>query len=311
MSVLRTPESRFADLPGYSFASHYVTVTDEHLGSLRMHYLDEGDPDGPPVLILHGEPTWSYMFRETVPVLASEGMRVVVPDLIGFGKSDKPSDITDHSYESHVRWLSEFVSQAGLQDAVLVGHDWGGLLGLRLVTTIDGLACAYVASNHGFPTGDEPPSDALRQRQYCLGSRRSLDVGAMVARSCTTVLDPEVWRAYDAPYPDDRYKAGPRALPTLLPTRPDHPSAQAVRDARATLATSPLPFLTIYGERDPIDGAADAVFHDLVPGASGQPHVRLVDAGHNAPEDAGETFGTVIRNFAAALSACTWRRSAS
>ena len=121
MSVLRTPEHRFADLPGYSFTSHYVTVADEHLGSLRLHYLDEGDLDGPPVLVLHGEPTWSYMFRQTVPVLASAGMRVVVPDLIGFGKSDKPSEMSDHSFESHVRWLSDFVSQVGVHNAVLVG----------------------------------------------------------------------------------------------------------------------------------------------------------------------------------------------
>jgi haloalkane dehalogenase len=304
MSILRTPDSRFVDLPGYDFASHYLTVADERLGPLRLHYLDEGDPEGRPVLLLHGEPTWSYMFRLAVPVLASAGMRVFVPDLIGFGKSDKPSEFSDYSYESHVRWLSDFVSQVGLRNTVLVGHDWGGLLGLRLVTAIDGLASAYVASNHGYPTGDMPPNDALKQWQYCLMSRRTLDVGAVVARACTTALDPEVWRAYDAPYPDERYKAGARSFPALIPTRPDHPSSHAVRDSRAILSTSTLPFLTIYGERDPIDGAADALFHDLVPGAGGQPHVRLVDAGHNAPEDAGETFGAVIRDFAAALAAC-------
>jgi haloalkane dehalogenase len=305
MSVLRTPESQFADLPGYDFASHYLTVVDEQLGALRMHYLDEGDPGGQPVLLLHGGLTWSYMFRRTVRVLTSAGMRVVVPDLIGFGKSDKPTEMSDYSYESQVQWLSDFVGHVGLRNAVLVGHDWGGLLGLRLVTAMDGLAFAYVASNHGYPTGDVPPNDALRQLQYCLASRRTLDVGAVVARACTTDLDPEVWRAYDAPYPDERYKAGPRSFPALIPTRPDHPSSQAVRDSRAILSTSTLPFLTIYGERDPIGGAADAMFHDLVPGASGQPHVRLVDAGHNAPEDAGETFGVIIRDFAAALAART------
>src|SRR3954464_14763822 len=128
MSVLRTPESRFADLPGYDFAPRYLEVADEHLGSLRLHYLDEGDPAGLPILLLHGEPTWSYMFRRTVPALASAGMRVVVPDLIGFGKSDKPSELDDYSFESHVRWLSDFVDEVGLRDAVLVGHDWGGLL---------------------------------------------------------------------------------------------------------------------------------------------------------------------------------------
>src|SRR4051794_6245621 len=172
MSVLRTPDSRFADLPGYHFASHYLTLADERLGPLRMHFLDEGDPDGRPVLLLHGEPTWSYIFRRTVPVLASAGMRVVVPDLIGFGKSDKPSELDDYSFESHVRWLSDFAEKAGLHHAVLVGHDWGGLLGLRLLTAIEGLASAYVASNHGFPAGDVAPNDALRHWQDCLTSKR-------------------------------------------------------------------------------------------------------------------------------------------
>lgn len=301
MSVLRTPESQFEGLPDYDFTAHYLEVADERLGPLRMHYLDEGDPGGRPVLILHGEPAWSYMFRRTAPVLAAAGMRVVVPDLIGFGKSDKPGELGDYTYESHVRWLADFVGQLGLSGAVLVGHDWGGLLGLRLVTSIDGLASAYVASNHGYPTGDVPPNDALKQWQEFAASTPTLDVGGVVASACTTTLEPEVQRAYDAPYPEERYKAGARAFPALIPSRPDDPSSQAVRDSRAILSASALPFLTIYGERDPIGGGADAMFHDLVPGASGQSHVRLVDAGHNAPEDVGETFGVVIRDFAAAL----------
>jgi haloalkane dehalogenase len=305
MPVLRTPDSRFADLRGYDFASHYLTIADKHLGPLRMHYLDEGAADGRPVLLLHGEPTWSYIFRRTVPVLASAGMRVLVPDLIGFGKSDKPTELGDYSLESHVRWLSDFAGMVGLQDAVLVGHDWGGLLGLRLITAIDGLASAYVASNHGYPAGDVPSNCALRQWQDCLASTRRFDVAAVVARACATSLEPEVWHAYDAPFPDERYKAGPRSFPTLIPTRPDHPSAQALRESRALLSTSTIPFLTIYGERDPIRGTADGMFHTLVPGASSQPHVRLVDAGHNAPEDAGETFGVIIRDFAASLATCS------
>lgn len=302
MSVLRTPESRFEDLPDYDFAPHYLEIADERLGPLRMHYLDEGDPEGQPVLILHGEPAWSYMFRHVVPVLAKAGMRVVVPDLIGFGKSDKPTELCDYTYESHVRWLSHFVTQLGLWDTVLVGHDWGGLLGLRLVTEIDGLASGYVASNHGYPTGDMPPNDALKRWQDFAATTPTLDVGGVIADACTTTLKPEVRQAYDAPYPDERYKAGARAFPALIPSRPDDPSSQAVRDSRAELSQSALPFLTVYGEQDPIGGMADAMFHDLVPGATGQPHVRLVDAGHNAPEDAGETFGVIIRDFAATLS---------
>lgn len=297
MTVLRTPEERFTALPDYEFESHYVDVTDERLGALRMHYLDEGDPAGRPVLILHGEPAWSYMFRKTVPVLADVGVRVLVPDLIGFGRSDKPSEQADYTYERHVQWLTEFVGRLELRDAVVVGHDWGGLLGLRLVTDVPGLAAGYVASNHGYPTGDMPANDALRQWQDFARSTPVLDVGAVVAAACTNDLPADVVAAYDAPYPDESFKSGARVFPALIPVTPDDPSASAVRRSRAVLSDSRMPFLTVYGEQDPIAGAADAMFHALVPGTAGQEHVRLIDAGHNAPEDAGETFGVVVRDF--------------
>lgn len=297
MTVLRTPDDRFAGLLEFAFQAHYLPLHDHGLGGLRMHYLAEGDPHGTPVLIVHGEPAWSFMFRRTIPVLADAGLRVIVPDLIGFGRSDKPSSQSDYSYESHVRWLTEFVTTLGLHDAVLVGHDWGGLLGLRLVTEIPGLAKGYVASNHGYPTGDMPPNDALRQWQEHAATAAEFDVAAIVARACTTGLPDEVLRGYDAPYPDDTYKAGARVFPALIPVRPDDPSSDAVRASRAILAASSMPFLTVYGEQDPIGGNADAMFHALVPGTSGQPHVRLPGAGHNMPEDAGETFGTVIADF--------------
>ena len=297
MTVRRTPDDRFADLPEFDFEAHYLPVHDPALGELRMHYVSEGDPRATTVLILHGEPAWSFMFRRTIPVLADAGLRVIVPDLVGFGRSDKPSRQADYSYESHVRWLTEFVTTLRLRDAVLLGHDWGGLLGLRLVTEIPGLAKGYVASNHGYPTGDMPPNDALRQWQEYAAAAPDFDVSAIVARACTTSLPEEVLRGYDAPYPDDTYKAGPRVFPALIPVRPDDPSSHAVRASRAVLAASSMPFLTVYGELDPIGGAADAMFHTLVPGASGQPHVRLPGAGHNVPEDAGETLGTAVADF--------------
>lgn len=297
MTVLRTPEERFADLPGFGFAPHYVTVTDPALGELRMHYLDEGDPAGRPVLLLHGEPAWSFMFRRTIGPLVDSGLRVVVPDLIGFGRSDKPGALTDYTYESHVRWLTAFVQALQLHDAVLLGHDWGGLLGLRLVTGADDLAVAYVATNHGYPTGDMPPNEALRTWQEFAASTPKFDVAEIVGRACTTPLPPDVLRAYDAPYPADDYKAGARVFPALIPVTPDDPSASAVRDSREALARWKRPFLTVYGEKDPIGGAADAMFQQLVPGASGQPHVRLAEAGHNMPEDAGETLGQIVADF--------------
>ena len=297
MTVLRTPEERFTDLPDFKFTPHYVTVTDPALGDLRMHYLDEGDPAGRPVLLLHGEPAWSFMFRRTIGPLADRGLRVVVPDLIGFGRSDKPASPADYSYESHVRWLTAFVQALRLHDAVLLGHDWGGLLGLRLVTGVDGLAVAYVAANHGYPTGDAPPNDALREWQEFAASTADFDVAGIVSRACTTPLPHEVLRAYDAPYPADEYKAGARVFPALIPVTPDDPSAAAVRASREALAGWTRPFLTVYGEKDPIGGVADAMFQQLVPGASGQPHVRLVEAVHNMPEDAGETLGQIVADF--------------
>ena len=297
MTVLRTPEERFTDLPDFKFTPHYVTVTDPALGDLRMHYLDEGHPAGRPVLLLHGEPAWSFMFRRTIGPLADRGLRVVVPDLIGFGRSDKPTSPADYSYESHVRWLTAFVQALRLHDAVLLGHDWGGLLGLRLVTGVDGLAVAYVAANHGYPTGDAPPNDALREWQEFAASTADFDVAGIVSRACTTPLPHEVLRAYDAPHPADEYKAGARVFPALIPVTPDDPSAAAVRASREALAGWTRPFLTVYGEKDPIGGAADGMFQQLVPGASGQPHVRLVEAGHNMPEDAGETLGQIVADF--------------
>ncbi len=297
MTVLRTPDNRFRNLPGFDFEPHYLSVPDPRLGELRMHYVAEGDPGARTVLILHGEPAWSFMFRRTIPVLADAGLRVIVPDLIGFGRSDKPSQQSDYSYESHVRWLTEFVSALGLRDAILLGHDWGGLLGLRLVTALEGLASGYVASNHGYPTGDAPPNEALRQWQEYAATAAGFDVPAIVARACTSSLPMPALRAYDAPYPDDTYKAGARVFPALIPIRPDDPSAPAVRASREALARWDRPFLTVYGVQDPIGGAADAMFHELVPGANGQPHVRLADAGHNLPEDAGDLLGTVVAGF--------------
>lgn len=301
MAVLRTPDERFQSLQDYDFEPHYVTIMDERLGPLRMHYLDEGDPAGPVVLMLHGEPTWSYLFRHAVAPLVAAGRRVVAPDLVGFGRSDKPDSPGDFSYASHVRWLSSFVVAAGLKDVVVVGHDWGGLLGLRLVTGIETLAAAYVAANHGYPTGDLPPSDALREWQRFAAAAPVFDVSAIVARACVTELDQAARSAYDAPYPGEDYKAGARVFPALIPVTPEDPSAQAVRDSRAALSRSIMPFLTVYGGQDPIAGAADSMFQRLVPGASGLPHVRLPGAGHNMPEDAGAAFGRIVAGFARRL----------
>jgi len=267
-----------------------------------MHYLDEGPADGPVVALVHGEPTWSFMFRDSIGPLVSAGFRTVVPDLVGFGRSDKPAEIGDYSYERHVAWLKDFFGILQVQDVVLVGHDWGGLLGLRLLTEVEGLVRAYVATNHGYPTGDLPANEALSQWQEFAASSPVFEIGSIVDNACTTDLAEEVVAAYDAPFPDDTFKAGTRAFPRLIPVTPDDPSSDAVRRSREVLGQWQGRFLTVYGEQDPIAGPADAMFQQLVPGAAGMPQTRPrgppAGGGHNMPEDAGETLGELVARFA-------------
>jgi haloalkane dehalogenase len=296
MDVLRTPDDRFADLPDYPFAPHYVEVGAAE-GELRMHYVDEGPESGQLVVLLHGEPTWSYLYRHTVPELVAAGLRVVVPDLVGFGRSDKLAATTDYSFRSHVAWLSAFLDAVGIADAVVVGQDWGGLLGLRLLAERPGFAAAYVACNHGFPTGDMPPNEAFRSWLDYSQSVPALPVGEIVLNGCVSDRDDAVRAAYDAPYPDESAKAGARIFPALVPIRPDDPASDAVRAARAVLAEWDRPFLTVWGDQDPVARGADEMFQGLVPGAKGQPHVRLA-AGHNLPEDAGAELGRIVADFA-------------
>jgi haloalkane dehalogenase len=292
MDVLRTSDERFADLPDYPFAPHYAEV-----GGLRMHYVDEGPESGQTVLLLHGEPTWSYLYRHTVPELVAVGLRAVVPDLVGFGRSDKPAATADYSFRAHVEWLSAFVDAVGIADAVVVGQDWGGLLGLRLLAERPGFAAAYVACNHGFPTGDMPPNDAFWSWRDYSQSVAPLPVGEIVLNGCVSVRDDAVRAAYDAPYPDETYKAGARIFPALVPIRPDDPASEAVRAARTVLGGWDRPFLTVWCDQDPVARGADEMFQGLVPGAKGRPHVRLA-AGHNLPEDAGAELGRIVGDFA-------------
>ena len=292
MDVLRTSDERFADLPDYPFAPHYVEVC-----GLRMHYVDEGPRSGQTVLLLHGEPTWSYLYRHTVPELVAAGLRAVVPDLVGFGRSDKPAVTAHYSFRSHVEWLSAFADAVGIADAVVVGQDWGGLVGLRLLAERPGFAAAYVAVNHGFPTGDMPPNEAFRSWLDYSQAVAALPVGKIVLDGCVTDRGDAVRAAYDAPYPDESYKAGARIFPALVPIRPDDPASEAVRAARTVLAEWDRPFLTVWGDQDPVARGADEMFQGLVPGAKGQPHVRLA-AGHNLPEDAGAELGRIVTDFA-------------
>jgi len=292
MDVLRTPDERFADLPGYPFQPHYVEVD-----GLRVHHVDEGPREGEVVLMLHGEPSWSYLYRKLVPVLTAAGHRAVAPDLVGFGRSDKPASRDDYTYARHVAWIGGAVEALDLRDVTLVCQDWGGLIGLRLVAEMPERFARVVAANTFLPTGDHDPGDAFRAWHQYSQTAPDFHVGGIVRGGCVEDLPPEVVAAYDAPFPDDTYKAGARQFPMLVPTRPDDPASDANRAAWEVLQRWEKPFLTAFGDSDAITRGADAVLQKLIPGAAGQPHTTLRRAGHFLQEDRGEELAMVVVDF--------------
>ena len=280
MDALRTPDSRFENLPGYSFAPHYHTLA----SGLRMHYVDEGARDAPVVLMLHGEPTWSYLYRKMIPLVAAAGLRAVAPDLIGFGKSDKPRDIADYTYAGHVGWLREWMVALDLKGMTLFCQDWGSLLGLRLAAE-DGHRFARIVVANGFlPTGERGANRAFMIWRAFAQYSPWFPIGRIVANGCGTKLTKEEIAAYDAPFPSSKYKAGARAFPPLVPISADDPAAPANKAAWERLGHWKKPFLTLFGAGDPILGRADKPLQEHVPGAKGQPHQRMW-GGHFIQED--------------------------
>jgi len=301
VDVLRTPDDRFADLPGYAFPPHYVAVDDGEGGTLRVHVVDEGPSGGEVVVLMHGEPSWSYLYRTMIPVLVDAGLRCVAPDLVGFGRSDKPARRQDYSYARHVEWMRQALfDRLELTGVTLVGQDWGGLIGLRLVGEQPERFARVVAANTGLPTGDRPLSDAFLDWQKFSQESPVFPIGRIVAGGCTGPLPDAVVAAYDAPFPDDAYMAGARIFPTLVPTSPSDPAAAANHAAWATLATFDRPFLTAFSDGDPITGGGDAVFRRTVPGAQGVEHVTIAGGGHFLQEDRGPELARVVAHFVAA-----------
>ena len=303
MKVLRTPDEQFAGLPEYPFAPNYATVTAADGTELRVHYVDEGPRDAAPVLLMHGEPSWSFLYRRVIPVLVAAGHRVIAPDLVGFGRSDKPADVDDYSYAAHVAWMSEVVfGVLDLRDATFFGQDWGGLIGLRLVAAQPERFARVVIGNTGLPTGDGHLTDAFFAWQQFAADTPSLPIGQIINFGTTTDLAAEVIAAYDAPYPDDDYKAGARVFPKLVPSTPDDPEHAANVAAWAVLEQYDRPFLCAFSDRDPITGGGDAEFLRRVPGTQGQAHVTIEGGGHFLQEDRGPELGRVIAEFIAATS---------
>jgi len=300
MHVLRTPDDRFAGLPDFPFAPHHVEVDDGVGGSLRVHHLDEGPAHGDVVVLMHGEPSWSFLYRTMIPVLVDAGLRCIAPDLVGFGRSDKPSERNDYTYARHVEWMRQaLLDRLDLDAVTLVGQDWGGLIGLRLVGEHPERFARVVVANTGLPTGEHPLSDAFLAWQRFSQESPHFPIGRIVDGGCTSDLPPEVVAAYDAPFPDDTFTAGARIFPSLVPTSPDDPAAAANQAAWEVLARFDRPVLTAFSDGDPITRGGDAVFQRTVPGAQGRDHVTIAGGGHFLQEDRGPELARVVADFVA------------
>lgn len=299
MDVLRTPDERFDGLPGYAFEPHYVEVPP----GLRIHYLDEGPADAATVLLLHGEPTWSFLYRHMIPVLVDRGLRCVAPDLVGFGRSDKPADRADVTYAAMVEWLrAALFDRLDLSGLTLVGQDWGALIGLRLVAEHPDRFDRVVLSNGGLPTGDQNVGEAFRAWREFSQTAEQFPIGGIVKGGCTTDLSAEVIAGYDAPFPDDTYKEAARQMPSLVPAEPDNPASADNRAAWEVLQRWEKPLLTAFTDSDPITKGGERPFLKLVPGAQGQPHTTIEGAGHFVQEDAGPELATIVADFVEATS---------
>ena len=293
MTILRTPDDRFENLPGFPFEPHYCEIRDADLGPLRIHYVDEGPGHGPVVLCLHGEPTWSYLYRNMIPLFAAAGFRVLAPDLVGFGRSDKPSERSDYTYARHVQWMKDWLVAMGLCDVTLLGQDWGGLIGLRLVAEIPERFARFSLSNTALPTGDIPPNEAFQRWRKYSQEDPDFDIGYIVNLFGRGDLTEQEIEAYRAPFPSDEYKAGARQFPLLVPTSPDDPAAPANRQAWKVLREWYKPALMCFSDSDPIMAGGEKPFLKLVPGTKNQPHVTLKGR-HFIQEEDGEGWARAV-----------------
>ncbi len=294
MDLMRTPADRFDDLADFDHEPRWAELVD----GLRVAYVEAGPADGPVVVLVHGEPTWGYLYRRMIPPLVEVGLRVVVPDLVGFGRSDKPTSLADYSFAAHVEWLrAALFDVLALTRVYYVGQDWGGLLGMRLLAEHPDRFAGVVMANTGLPTGDVPmPEEWQRFRQMVQTADR-LDIARMVEAGCRRDLIPAERVAYDAPFPSRDYDAGARAFPGLVPNTPDDPAAPANRAAWERLSTLTTPFLCAFSDGDPITRGGDRWMRTRIAGAAGQPHTTIAGAGHFLQEDQPEQFAGVIGRF--------------
>jgi haloalkane dehalogenase len=289
LQFIRTPDDRFADLADFAYPPNYVTVD-----GLRMAYLDVGPTSGPTILLLHGEPAWSYLYRRMIPPLVAAGFRCIAPDLIGFGRSDKPTDVAAYSYNGHVSWLHEFLDVIKLGPSVLFAQDWGGLLGLRLVAERPDQFTHVAIGNTALPTGESagPGFDAWLAYSQSPAFR---DIGALFDRAMQArqLSDGEI-AGYNAPFPDERFLAGAIAFPALVPITPEHDAVAECRSAWEQLEQFDRPFLTLWCPGDPVLGHLANGFISRIPGATDQPHQTFQPGGHFIQDDRGEDIAAAL-----------------
>ena len=297
MKILRTPDSRFANLPDYNFDPHYLMVDDSEDSELRVHYLDEGPRDADPVLLLHGEPSWCYLYRKMIPILTAAGHRVIAPDLPGFGRSDKPASRTDYTYQRHVNWMQSVLDQLDLNNITLFCQDWGGLIGLRLVAENPDRFARVAAGNTMLPTGDHDLGEGFRKWQQFSQEIPQFHVGGTIKSGTVTKLSQAVIDAYNAPFPDESYKEGARQFPLLVPSTPDDPASENNRAAWIELSKWTKPFITLFSDSDPMTAGGDRIMQKLIPGTKGQAHTIIANGGHFLQEDQGEKVAKLLVQF--------------
>jgi haloalkane dehalogenase len=299
--ALRTPDARFAGLPDFPFAPRYVELADSRFGALRMHYLDEGPANAPVVLMLHGEPTWSYLYRRIIPRVTASGYRAVAPDYIGFGRSDKLVDRASYTHQNHVDWMVQFVDCLGVRRCTLLLQDWGGPIGLRLLAERPQCFDAVLLANTLLPNCEPPPRGIEDWPGPLVGPwaqstahASDFDVGLVMRSVCVRPLDPAVVAAYEAPFPDASYKAGVLEFPSLIPVREDSPGIAENRRTWQFLGSFTRPVVTAFSDSDPSTKPWERVFRERIPGARGQPHVEIRNAGHFVQEDASDALSQVL-----------------
>ncbi len=317
MPVLRTPDERFVNLPGYPFDPSYRNVDTSGLPPLRMHYVDAGPADGPVVVLLHGQPTWSYLYRDVITALGAAGMRVIAPDHIGFGRSDKPTEATDYTFARHIDWIHSLVVGLRLREITLVVQDSGGPIGLSVLVREPDRFAKVVATNTILHTCEPTLAGKLTWAHHGVGAdrillqetlldyisfyRRSPDITPSVFLDAVAgPLSAAVLAAYDAPFPDRAHKAGLRQLTALIPLTRNDPGARISASTMAALHQWDKPFLTAYSDSDPATAGWDAVFQDRIPGARGQHHTTIAGAGHFVPEQQGRRLAEIIAEFVGA-----------